>query len=231
MKNKKNINQNTVKIILVDDSTVGKTSLFNYIFNIKTENYMQTIGIDNGQKEIKINVKDKEYDILLLMVDTAGQERFHSLSKSYFKKAEGVLFMYDVTKKETFLNINKWLKNMKEATSTEDLFCGIIGNKIDLVGEKYYNEKNDREETYYNEVSKEVLENFKNHLIEDELKVEVQEISAKTGENVNDFLQKFIVKIFEYKLTKIEQIEKKSSRFIKLSNPNKLKSNKKCCKK
>ena len=231
MKNKKNINQNTVKIILVDDSTVGKTSLFNYIFNIKTENYMQTIGIDNGQKEIKINVKDKEYDILLLMVDTAGQERFHSLSKSYFKKAEGVLFMYDVTKKETFLNINKWLKNMKEATSTEDLFCGIIGNKIDLVGEKYYNEKNDREETYYNEVSKEELENFKNHLIEDELKVEVQEISAKTGENVNDFLQKFIIKIFEYKLTKIEQIEKKSSRFIKLSNPNKLKSNKKCCKK
>ena len=231
MKNKKNINQNTVKIILVGDSTVGKTSLFNYIFNIKTENYMQTIGIDNGQKEIKINVKDKEYDILLLMVDTAGQERFHSLSKSYFKKAEGVLFMYDVTKKETFLNINKWLKNMKEATSTEDLFCGIIGNKIDLVGEKYYNEKNDREETYYNEVSKEELENFKNHLIEDELKVEVQEISAKTGENVNDFLQKFIVKIFEYKLTKIEQIEKKSSRFIKLSNPNKLKSNKKCCKK
>ena len=231
MKNQKNINQNTVKIILVGDSTVGKTSLFNYIFNIKTENYMQTIGIDNGQKEIKINVKDKEYDILLLMVDTAGQERFHSLSKSYFKKAEGVLFMYDVTKKETFLNINKWLKNMKEATSTEDLFCGIIGNKIDLVGEKYYNEKNDREETYYNEVSKEELENFKNHLIEDELKVEVQEISAKTGENVNDFLQKFIVKIFEYKLTKIEQIEKKSSRFIKLSNPNKLKSNKKCCKK
>ena len=134
MKNKKNINQNTVKIILVGDSTVGKTSLFNYIFNIKTENYMQTIGIDNGQKEIKINVKDKEYDILLLMVDTAGQERFHSISKTYFKKADGVLFMYDVTKKETFLNINKWLKNMKEATSTEDLFCGIIGNKIDLVG-------------------------------------------------------------------------------------------------
>ena len=228
---KNNSNQYTIKIILVGDSTVGKTSLFNYIFNIKTENYMQTIGIDNGQKEIKINVKDKEYDILLLMVDTAGQERFHALSKSYFKKADGVLFMYDVTQKETFTNINKWLKNMKDATSTEDLYCGIIGNKIDLVGQKYYNQKTDREETYYNEVNKEELEEFKNHLIEDELKVEVQEISAKTGENVNDFLQKFIVKIFEYKLTKIEQIEKKSSRFIKLNNPSKLKSNKKCCKK
>ena len=119
---------------------------------------------------------------------------------------------------------------MKDATSTEDLFCGIIGNKIDLVGEKYYNQSNNCEETYFNEVSKEELENFKNRLIEDDLRVEVQEISAKTGENVNDFIQKFVTKIFEYKLTKITQIEKKSSRFIKLSDPNKLKTNKKCCK-
>ena len=164
------------------------------------------------------------------MVDTAGQERFHSISKTYFKKADGVLFMYDVTKKETFTNINKWLKNMKDATNTEDLFCGIIGNKIDLVGEKYYNQSSNSQETYFNEVDKDELEKFKNRLIEDDLKVEAQEISAKTGENVNDFIQKFVTQIFEYKLTKITQIEKKSSRFIKISNPNKLKSNKKCCK-
>ena len=227
---KKNPNQNTVKIILVGDTTVGKTSLFNYVFNIKTENYLQTIGIENSQKVIKSNINEKEYEITLIMVDTAGQERFHSISKTYFKKADGVLFMYDVTKKLTFLNINKWLKNMKDATSTEDLFCGIIGNKIDLVGEKYYNQNNNCEETYFNEVSKEELENYKNRLIEDDLKVEAQEISAKTGENVNDFIQKFVTQIFEYKLNKITQIEKKSSRFIKLSNPNKLKSNKKCCK-
>ncbi len=227
---KKNPNQNTVKIILVGDSTVGKTSLFNYVFNLKTESYLQTIGIENSQKVIKSNINEKEYEITLIMFDTAGQERFHSISKTYFKKADGVLFMYDVTKKLTFLNINKWLKNMKDATSTEDLFCGIIGNKIDLVGEKYYNQNNNCEETYFNEVSKEELENYKNRLIEDELRVEVQEISAKTGENVNDFIQKFVTKIFEYKLTKIVQIEKKSSRFIKLSNPTKLKTNKKCCK-
>ncbi len=55
--------------------------------------------------------------------------------------------MYDEIKKETFLNVNKWLRNMKDATNTEDLFCGIIGNKIDLVGEKYYNQNTNDEET------------------------------------------------------------------------------------
>jgi Ras-related protein Rab-1A len=223
------INQCTIKIILVGDSTVGKTSLFNYIFNIKTENYLQTIGIDNGQKNIKVTLNEKEYEIILKMVDTAGQERFHSLSKTYFKKADGVLFMYDVTKKETFLNINKWLNNMKEATSTEDIFCGIIGNKIDLIGIKYYNEKNEREEIYDNEVNSEELKNFQEQLIEDDLRVEIKEISAKTGENVDEFLNLFINKILEYKLNKNQLTEKKSSRFITLQNPKKLKTNKKCC--
>ena len=90
---KNNSNQYTIKIILVGDSTVGKTSLFNYVFNIKAENYLQTIGIENSQKVIKSNINEKEYEITLIMVDTAGQERFHSISKTYFKKADGVLFM------------------------------------------------------------------------------------------------------------------------------------------
>ena len=81
-----NSNQYTIKIILVGNSTVGKTSLFNYIFNIKTENYLQTIGIDNGQNDIKLNINEKEYDVSLLMVDKQDKKDLIPNQKHILKK-------------------------------------------------------------------------------------------------------------------------------------------------
>ena len=117
----------SIKILLIGDSSVGKTSLINRFINGEfTENFTSTIGMDYKNKRIAVN--NKQYD--LEIIDTCGQERFHSLSESYYKRADGIIFVFDVTNESTFKNLkNHWLR---EIDKIENLPYIIIGNKIDL---------------------------------------------------------------------------------------------------
>jgi len=69
--------------------------------------------------------------IALQLWDTAGQERYRSITKQYFRKADGVVCMYDVTSEYSFKNLRNWITSIKECV-TEDCVLTIIGNKIDL---------------------------------------------------------------------------------------------------
>ena len=94
------------KLILIGDSYVGKSNiLLKYLKNQFNENSKTTIGVEFGTKNIIINNKR----IKIQIWDTAGQERYRSITSAYYKGAKGALIVYDITRKNTFDNIDKWI--------------------------------------------------------------------------------------------------------------------------
>ena len=122
------INLSAIKIALLGDSTVGKTAICNSFMKIEfAQDMLSTIGQEKIERRYKLK-NGKE--IKLVIWDTAGQERFHAIAVKALKSAQGVIIVYDVTKKETFDHINNWLGTIKEEMTEPNLI--LFGNKIDL---------------------------------------------------------------------------------------------------
>ena len=126
------------KLILIGDSCVGKSNiLLKYLKNQFNENSKTTIGVEFGTKNIIINNKR----IKIQIWDTAGQERYRSITSAYYKGAKGALIVYDITRKNTFDNIDKWITDLK-LNGDKDICIIILGNKSDLIDKREIN-KND----------------------------------------------------------------------------------------
>ena len=152
----------SLKILLIGDSQVGKTSLLlKYTEHVFPEEHIATIGVEYKDKFI---LKDN-YNIRLQIWDTAGQERFHSITKNIYRNANGVLFVYDITNQESFGNIKNWIKDLQNVGN--DIKGVIIGNKIDLEQKR--------------DVSKQDLEE-----IGKKYNMPILETSAKQSINVNE---------------------------------------------
>ena len=122
----------TFNIITLGDSGVWKTSIINrYVNNKFDNNNSSTIGIKFSYKEIKLNNKDKII-LKLKLVDTAGQEKYRALTKSYFKNVDVVLFVFSMNDKETFDTIKDWMVLFNNNNSKEDIPKYLVGNKSDL---------------------------------------------------------------------------------------------------
>ena len=118
------------KIITIGNSGVGKTSIFaRFLYDIFEQNLLSTIGINYTSKNINLNNGKK---IQLKLFDTAGQERFQSLSKSYFRNADAVLFVYAANDIKSFENIKDWIKIFMENNNRKDIPLYLIENKNDL---------------------------------------------------------------------------------------------------
>ena len=116
------------KILLIGNSNVGKSSLFlRFVDEIWKENFVPTIGVDFKIKSIKIDNKI----IKLQIWDTAGQERFKSILSSYYKGANGILLLYDITNINSFKSLSNWLIDI-EKNSSKNVKKILIGNKCDL---------------------------------------------------------------------------------------------------
>ncbi len=116
-----------LSILLLGNSDAGKTSLLmKYAKNQYKETYVSTVGLDTVEKDLKIN----EEDVRLYIMDTSGQERFKSLSQSYYQKVDGIIFVFDVTNRESFEGIKYWLKDA--LSYNKEIVYVIVGNKIDL---------------------------------------------------------------------------------------------------
>ena len=175
-KKKKN---NNVSIITLGEGQVGKTSIiYRYIDDTFTSNYLATIGIDSKFKKIKLASGE---EIKVKILDTAGQERFQSIAANYIKKADGIVFVYDITKAYTFTNLEKWLSNIDEVAN--DKPCLLIGNKSDM---------NDKREVSKEE-GMEFTKKFKKE-------THFYETSCKTGENVDKAINDLVNQIYSKSL-------------------------------
>lgn len=120
--------ERTFKVIFVGDSCVGKSSfILRLTKNVFASRMSSTLGVDFQMFMTAVDNKP----VALQLWDTAGQERFRSITKSYFRKADGVVLMYDVTSECTFLNIRQWLGAALDSI-TPGVPLLLLGNKIDL---------------------------------------------------------------------------------------------------
>ena len=120
----------SLSLVLVGDTSVGKTCLVNRYFKNRFDaSTLSNIGIDKDIKFVKIG----EEELKLTVWDTVGQERFRALPKKYYQNADGVLLLFDVTDEQTFLHVNDWIKDVKDNSNKEnDVVIYILGNKIDM---------------------------------------------------------------------------------------------------
>ncbi|KPI87417.1 putative ras-related protein rab-2a [Leptomonas seymouri] len=155
------------KYIIIGDSGVGKSCLLLQFTDKRFEPLHDlTIGVEFGARLISVQGKS----VKLQIWDTAGQESFRSITRSYYRGASGALLVYDVTRRETFTHLQSWLEDAKANANTA-LVIMLIGNKCDLDSKR--------------QVSREEGETFARHngLV-------FMETSAKTAQNVDDaFLQ------------------------------------------
>jgi small GTP-binding protein len=116
------------KILLIGESGVGKTCLLlRFTDDTFTQNHQTTVGVDFKQKILLVDKK-----IIKIQVwDTAGQERFRTLTKGYYKMANGIILTYDVTNRDSFESIKNWLKQV-EQLAEKNVCRVIVGNKCDV---------------------------------------------------------------------------------------------------
>ena len=120
--------EDEVKIILIGESGVGKTNLINIAIGDNfSENEKSTTASTLSLKKIKLN--NKEYNLDLW--DTIGQEQYRQLTKIFFNNSKIVIFVYDITNKESFKALPDWKKDVEEQLG-DDYIKGVVANKSDL---------------------------------------------------------------------------------------------------
>ena len=196
-----NTNITNYKIIFLGDRTVGKTSIIK-CFNEKKfeESAVCTVGIDFVIKFIKR--KDKKYKLDIW--DTSGQERYKCLAESYCKNADGVIFVFDITNKQSMDNIKYWYNKIIESENINNLACVLVGNKSDLPNQMDTNTISFTQK--YN--------------------MKYIQVSAKNNINIDEI---FVIILDELiKKEKARQKEKSLKRGVSLSNAKPVEK-KKCC--
>ena len=162
----------SLKVVVVGESGVGKTCLLvRFVRDSFDEESQATLGVEFMSKI----VQTQKHRIQLQLWDTAGQELFRSVTRGYYRGSVGALLLFDLCNRDTFDNIEKWLKDVRDIAKPECVLA-LIGNKCDLPSER--------------QISREEAEEFarQNSML-------YFETSAKTGENVSEAFDGMVASI------------------------------------
>lgn len=199
------------KIILIGSISVGKTSILSrYITNAFDNNYNCTLKVDYKTKIININSMIKAK---LNIWDTCGDEKYRSITRQYYRDANGILLIYDITKRDTFDSIIDWEKEIRN-NAPNDSVLFLVGNKSDLIKERVV-----------------TLQEGKNKA--EELGMLFTEVSAKSGDNIHLLFENISEVMMQTIQNKPELNENKiSTKHLDEFNENNIEENKKkkiCC--
>ena len=194
---------NTIKLLLIGDSSVGKTNfVFRFVDNRFQTVHLTTIGFDFKSKIVTLPNSKKT--LKLQIWDTAGQERYMSLNQNLFLKVHGVILMYDISNRESFDHLTKWLDLIKDAIN--DIPIVLVGNKIDKEEERLVS---------YNEGEQ----------LAKELNISFFESSGKENKNVKEPFYSLCEEI----INKMKN-ERTSTNNFSINNQKEKEKKKKCCK-
>ena len=131
-----------VKLILVGETTVGKTSLINqYLDKTFKEEHIVTVGKEKSLKNINIEGKEVSLEIC----DTAGQIDYRAINKIFMKNTDIALIVYDITNRKSFEELTNWIYSVNESNNNKNVIFGIAANKSDLYEEKVIDKKEGEE--------------------------------------------------------------------------------------
>ena len=165
------------KILVLGDPSVGKSCfLIRYTEDTFQDVYLSTIGMDCKYKDV---ILEEDKSIRLQIWDTAGQDRFRSITKNLYKGAAGIMLIYDITNRNTFDNVKKWVNSIKEEVTSKVVII-LVGNKIDL----------DKKRQVQTDEGEQIAEEFDMPFFE---------CSALTGENINSAFETLAKKLVEVK--------------------------------
>jgi Ras-related protein Rab-1A len=166
------------KVLLIGDSGVGKSSLLlRFTDKTYTDSYTSTIGVDFKIQTIKLNDKV----VKLQLWDTCGNEQFRTITSSYYRNANGIFVVFDLTDKYTFSQIKMWLLEIKKY-APENTCITIIGNKVDLQSKR--------------QISYDEAKEYSNSI-----QASYFETSAKLGININDMFLDIVKEILKHNIT------------------------------
>nr|XP_006813971.1 PREDICTED: ras and EF-hand domain-containing protein-like [Saccoglossus kowalevskii] len=171
------------KVVFVGDSGVGKSSfIYRFCNDSFKSNFSATIGVDFQVKNVIVDHKM----IALQLWDTAGQERFRSITKQYFRKADGVIVVYDVTSESSFTSVRNWMSSVQDGVE-EGTVIMIIGNKTDMEDERQVKQKD-------------------GHRLSEEYETLFYEASAKSSYNVDESIQALSRKLQEKEDRELQKV-------------------------
>ena len=194
-----------IKIVIIGDSGVGKTNfIFQYTESRFSGLHVATVGFDYKSRILKLPSSKKRVKIQIW--DTAGQERYMALNKNIFQKVQGIIIMYDLTNRNTFDSIDKWLNIMSQSVSGKVKF--LVANKLDLADEKR------------------IVTEEEGQRVAEENNMRFYEGSGYTGENVDKIFTEMAEMIYENIIDDKDSF--RSNQSIQLNRKDFRK--KKCCK-
>ena len=168
------IKRTKFNIMLLGESKVGKTSMIAYLTSgTYQEVGLLTAGIDCHMVETQFEGKKYKFKIF----DTAGQERYKSISKSSIRLADGFLLVFSVDNKESFEKINEWITNIQDETNVTQKIVFLVGNKCDMTDKRI--------------ISTDEGKDFAN-----KKKLRFFETSAKTGFGINEVFNELYQEIY-----------------------------------
>ena len=174
---KSEVKEFEVKICLLGDVNVGKTSIASrFCKNSFTDNYINTIGGAYQQQNIVLNNGAK---IKLHIWDTSGQDRFRSMTNLYYRDAQVAILTYDVTNEQSLESLNYWLNELNDKVEIDNMVLCLAGNKSDI------------------ESSKRQVSTAKGKAFAEEHNMIFYETSAKTGAGVKELFQAIAAKEYE----------------------------------
>ena len=198
------------KILILGDSFVGKTNMLKRFLHDEFDmNTKETVGVEFGSKNFIMDEKDI---VKAQILDTAGQERYRSVTKAYYKGAKGALLVYDISRRNTFENIDNWLIDLR-TNGDKDILIILIGNKCDLIDKR--------------EVSVEEAQTKA-----EQYNIAYMETSAKNGDNIIKAFSELVSQVYYANITMQQnnvQIEGNNGDGVNLVNKDEEKKKKSGC--
>ena len=189
---------NIVKCILIGDSGVGKTSLMTKLQNEPFRSAMpSTIGIEFGTIFLDLEDQSKKHreKFKVQIWDCAGQVRFRSIVKSYFREAQLVVLMFDITEPESFRGIKEWYHLLQEEIGENTYVQMLIGNKLDLTQPPdYYPTRVDQEDIIAF-CEKEKIDNYTTISVKNNSHEEVLNVIYKGIKNIYKLHSQGLIKL------------------------------------